>query len=178
MKNTLLAIGGVVAVALVLAVGIASMPGTASMELRNKNLLAKASLGKSDEFVKCKATKAFSNDLFNVTMSYLPYNVSDTQRAQVLAVSDKFETSFNERCDPIIASYEDSFETYKSTSREIEKAETSALDRILGLEQELPDSDFAEYSPSLVFIRSGGATAEMSYSRDDVEAFFKQELGY
>jgi len=160
------------------ATGLAVIGGSASTELRNENFLAKAALGKPEEFIKYKTTKTFSTDVFNVTMSYLPFGVSDDERVRVLAVQDKFEEQFNAKCDPVIKAYEDNFETYKRTSNEIAKAEMSLFNKILGVDPTIPDSEFSSYSPTFVTMTGGSAASNMLYTKADVEAFYAKELGY
>lgn len=172
------AIGIVLAVIVIGATGLAAIKGSASSDLRNENLLAKAALEKPEEFIKCKSTKTFSTDVFNVTMSYLPFDVSDDERARVLAVQTKFEDQFNAKCDPIIKAFEDNFETYKRTSNEIAQAEMSFFDKLIGYDPTIPDSEFAAYNPSLVFMRGGSAASNMLFTRSDVEAFYERELGH
>lgn len=178
IKQILGIAGTVIIVLFVAATALATIKGAVSSELYNENLIARKTLEKPDEFVKCKNTELYTTDLFSVTMSYLPFDVSDSERARVLAVQQKFKEQLNAQCDPIVKAYEENFETYKRTSNEIAKAEMSLFDKIIGTDPTIPDSKFLEYSPTFAEMTSGSAATNTLYSRSDVEEFYARELGY
>lgn len=170
-------IGGLVAIVIIGGVGLNEIKGTPDTDLVNRNTVAKATLEKkADEYAKCDhSLKLGSVKVSDVSLSYLKWNSTDEEKQAIKDTEAKFMNQVHATCDPIIKQYDDSFATYKHTSRDIAKAQASLFDKLIGKDLSVSDDNFSAYEPSYVSMTRGGS--EYTFTETDVQQFFSKELG-
>jgi hypothetical protein len=172
-------IGGLL-IAGVLVIGMLSgVKGAPSMEIANKNTLAKAYMEKNkDSYAKCYNSINYgSSTIGSVSMSYLTYNTDEATKAKLKALETSYAAKIKDQCQKQVEEYETSFSDYKSTSEEIAVSSQSLLDKMLGGKPETDSADLRQYDPPLVRLMSGSAFTNTVFTEQEVKDYFKQELG-
>lgn len=173
-------IGGLL-IAGILVIGVLSgVKGAPSMEIANKNTLARAYMEKNkDSYAKCYNSINYgSSTIGKVSLSYLTYNTDDATKAKLKTTEESYAQKIRDQCQKQVTDYETSFTDYKSTSEEIAKSSQSLLDKMLGGKPEVDDTDLRQYDPPVVRIMSGFALTNTVFTEQDVTDYFKEQLGY
>ena len=173
-------IGGLL-IAGVLIIGVLSgVKGTPSMEITNKNTLAKAYMEKNKEsYAQCYNSINYgSSTIGKVSLSYLTYNTTDATKAKLKATEDSYAKKIKEQCQKQVTDYETSFKDYKSTSEEIAKSSQSLLNKMMGGKPDVDASDLRQYDPPVVRLTSGFALTNTVFTEQDVTDYFKEQMGY
>lgn len=178
--QTLFKIIAITIVALIIiATGLNEIKGTPNIDLLAENTIAKSTLDKPEEFIKCDTTLKFGQTIvYDVTLSYYSFNSTPDEKTAIQNVEKKYLDKVKSDCDPIVKKYKDNLDTYKRTTKEITKVEMSLFDKLIGKDPTPPESVFAKYEPSYVSMMGGSIGSNMTFSRQDVIDFYEAELGY
>lgn len=173
-------IGGLL-VAGVLIIGVLSgVKGAPSMEVANKNTLARAYMAKNkDSYAKCYNSINYgSSTIGKVSLSYLTFDTDDATKAKLKFTEESYTQKIKDQCQKQVSDYETSFSDYKSTAEEIAKSSQSLLDKMLGSTPEIDSSDLRQYDPPVVRLTSGFALTNTVFTEQDVADYFEEQLGY
>lgn len=173
-------IGGLL-IAGVLIIGVMSgVKGAPSMEVANKNTLARAYMEKNkDSYAKCYNSINYGSGIIGkVSLSYLTYNTDDATKAKLKSTEESYTQKIKDQCQKQVTDYETSFSDYKSTSEEIAVSSQSLLDKMLGGKPETDSADLRQYDPPLVRLMSGSAFTNTVFTEQEVTDYFKEQLGY
>ncbi len=173
MSSILKLIGGVIIAAVVILTGLHGIKGTPSVETTTRYQAAIATLeAERDQYGRCSRSVngLGASTVSTIELSYWHEGMSRTESDRLSVISEDFMKQVHKDCDPVIKQYEETYEIYKSTEREIAMTELSLYDKMIGIKPD--DSSYDSYSPSVARMSGTG----YHFSQNEVHQYFEDNL--
>lgn len=126
----------------------------------------------ADKYTRCYYSINNGSYMVNdVSLSHLRYDSTDAEKAQLNKIENDFMNDIKKRCDSVVANYESKHTEYKK--KQEEAASAGWITFLVGGRQ-VADDQIDDLS--MVRFRMGDALTYFTFSKDDVENYFKQRL--
>ncbi len=145
-------------------------------DLARYNSTAKSYLDKNRaHYGRCKNSLTLGEGVIRQNaQSYVSFNTTEKQAELIDSAENKLIKKVEDECNPVVRKYEEKFKVYKITIIEIAKANRSLLDKMRGIDNMPDDYYFSTYTSLLNNISGPN---DFVFSQEQVDAFYKQELG-